>query len=193
MRPPVRLRAARFAWAGVLALAATLAAGPGYAQAPGMPGTPGQAGQVSHVGQVGQGGQGGLGGQGGGLVGQGGQTGGNRALMEDWVRRKQHTRDQVYQELRRQGVVPKNGTVTFEATVLPDPKKPGKTRVRIDALAIREHPDTQASPGKNSVDPIFGPRSPGGAAESVNGVLPVGPQKTHDSITFIDGRPQPAQ
>ena len=150
-----------FAAAGALALAAFFFCAPGYAQAP----APSKTG------------------------GKQAQFGGNKVLMEDWVRQKQQLRDQVYQDLRRQGAVPKNGTVTFEATVVPDPKHPGKVLVRVESLTISEHP-AQAQPTKASVDPIFGPRSPGGTTEYVNGSLPVGPQKTRDSITFVGGQPQ---
>ncbi len=150
-----------FVAAGALALAAFFFCAPGYAQSPAS---------AKHGGKT-------------------VQFGGNKVLMEDWVRQKQQLRDQVNQDLRRQGAVPKNGTVTFEATVVPDPKHPGKVLVRVESLTIREHP-AQAQTAKGSVDPIFGPRSPGGNTEYVNGSLPVGPQKTRDSITFVGGQPQ---
>jgi len=56
-------------------------------------------------------------------------TGGNKALMADWVKKKRALRDQALKHVRHGRPLPRNGTVSFEAAVKPDPKKPGKVKV----------------------------------------------------------------
>jgi hypothetical protein len=114
------------------------------------------------------------------------QAGGNKALMEDWVRKKQQARDHVYRELKRQKLLPKNASVSYEATVKQDPKHPDKVQVRVESLSIREnHEQNPAQAAPN--DPIFGPRSPTGGAEGINDSPPAG-QPVRGSITIIGGR-----
>lgn len=115
-------------------------------------------------------------------------AGGNKALMEDWVRKKRALRDQVVEDLRRKGMLPKDGTVSFEALVKPDPKNPGKVQViKIQSLTIQEktRPRNQAG-----ADPIFGPRSPNGATETIEAAIPIGGGPMRETITIIEGKPR---
>jgi len=118
-------------------------------------------------------------------------TGGNKALMEDWVRKKQALRDQVYEDLRRKGLIPENGVVSFEAWVKPDPNNPGKVQVRLESQSIVVRPRNQAPKSPQSEDPIFGPRVPNnGLTESVEGSIPIGGGAVRETITIIGGKPQ---
>ncbi len=113
--------------------------------------------------------------------------GGNKALMDDWVRKKQALRDQVVQDLRAKGLLPRDGSVTFKALVKPDPHNPGKVQViRIQSLSIKEK--SGAKPG--SADPIFGPRTPTGGHETYEASLPIGGGSISESITIVGGKPQ---
>ena len=42
---------------------------------------------------------------------------GNKELMQKWAAKKQYVRDQILEELRKQGDLPENGTIQFEARV----------------------------------------------------------------------------
>lgn len=112
------------------------------------------------------------------------QAQGNKALMEEWTRQKRQAREEVYQELKRQGAVPRNGTITFEATVKPDPRKPGQSMVRIDSVVVNEGASDRKAP---PTDPVFGPRDPGGPRHD-SGSIDVG--RVRESIRVVDGVPQ---
>jgi len=113
--------------------------------------------------------------------------GGNKALMEDWVRKKRALRDQVVEDLRAKGLLPRDGVVSFEALVKPDPRNPGKVQVmRIQSLSISERP----KPANNNTDPIFAPRSPQGKGGTVEAEIPIGGGAVRESITIIGGKPR---
>lgn len=119
--------------------------------------------------------------------------GGNKALMEDWVRKKQALRDQVYEDLRRKGLIPKDGTVTFDARVKPDPKNPGKVTVQIESMTITERPKGQTQGGafpQTKNDPIFGARTPNGQTQAVEATIPIGGGTMRETITIVGGKPQ---
>jgi len=119
--------------------------------------------------------------------------GGNKALMEDWVRKKQALRDQVYEDLRRKGLIPKDGTVTFDARVKPDPKNPGKVTVKIESMTITERPKGQGQGGafpQTKNDPIFGARTPNGQTQAVEAAIPIGGGTMRETITIVGGKPQ---
>lgn len=123
--------------------------------------------------------------------------GGNKALMEDWVRKKQALRDQVYEDLRRKGLIPKDGFVSFDALVKPDPKNPGKVTVKIESMTITERPkasgQTQAQGGafpQTKNDPIFGARTPNGQTQAVEAAIPIGGGTMRETITIVGGKPQ---
>ena len=109
---------------------------------------------------------------------------GNKALMEEWARKKQQTKDEVYKELKRQGAVPRNGTITFEATVKPDPKKPDMSKVRIDSVVVKETPVGQKP---QASDPVFGPREPGAGPARESGTIQTGTMR--ETITVTNGVP----
>ena len=127
---------------------------------------------------------------------------GNKELMDELVRQKQKAKDEVFQELKRQGQVPQNGTVTFEATVKRNPVNPEATSVRIDSVTVQDRPSGNLQ-GK-SLDPVFAPRDPasgavaspglkGGAAPlpQDNGTPGKQPEvKVRESVTVVDGVPQ---
>lgn len=119
----------------------------------------------------------------------GNAKGGNKALMEDWVRKKQALRDQVVGDLRKKGLLPRDGSVSFQALVKPDPNNPGRIQViRIQSLSIQE----KAKPARNgAADPIFGPRTPNAGHQTYEGSIPVGGGSMSESITIIGGKPQP--
>lgn len=123
--------------------------------------------------------------------------GGNKALMEDWVRKKQALRDQVYEDLRRKGLIPRDGSVTFDARVKPDPKNPGKVTVKIESMTITERPKASGQvqnqggafpQAKN--DPIFGARTPNGQTQAVEAAIPIGGGTMRETITIVGGKPQ---
>jgi len=121
--------------------------------------------------------------------------GGNKALMEDWVRKKQALRDQVYEDLRRKGLIPKDGTVTFDARVKPDPKNPGKVTVKIESMTITERPKGQGQTQGGAFpqtknDPIFGARTPNGQTQAVEAIIPIGGGTMRETITIVGGKPQ---
>jgi hypothetical protein len=117
--------------------------------------------------------------------------GGNKALMEDWVRKKRALRDQVYQDLSRKGLLPRDGTVSFEALVKPDPKNPDKVTVKLGSLAILERPKGQSAQNAAKMDgPIFGPRNPSGRTEMIEASIPVGGVTYNETITIVGGKPQ---
>lgn len=123
--------------------------------------------------------------------------GGNKALMEDWVRKKRALRDQVYQDLSRKGLLPRDGTVSFEALVKPDPKHPGKVTVKLGSLTIHERAKGQSPQnGQNSMKmdgPIFSPRNPSGKTEMVEASIPIGGATYNETITIVGGKPQEAK
>lgn len=121
--------------------------------------------------------------------------GGNKALMEDWVRKKQALRDQVYEDLRRKGLIPKDGVVSFDALVKPDPKNPGKVTVKIKSMTITERPKGQGQTQGGAFpqtknDPIFGARTPSGQTQAVEATIPIGGGTMRETITIVGGKPQ---
>lgn len=82
-------------------------------------------------------------------------AGGNEALMREWAAKKRQAKERIFQGLQEQGLVPRNGTVSFEAVVKPDPDFPDKTRIVIESIRISPSPGTAAG------DPL---RVEGGAA-----------------------------
>ncbi|WP_243312693.1 hypothetical protein [Fundidesulfovibrio agrisoli] len=122
---------------------------------------------------------------------------GNKELMDELVRQKQKAKDEVFQELKRQGQVPQNGTVTFEATVKRSPVNPEATSVRIDSVTVQERPSGNLQ-GK-ALDPVFAPRDPASGAVPSSGLkggaapLPSEKQpevKVRESVTVVNGVPQ---
>ncbi len=60
---------------------------------------------------------------------------GNKELMQKWAAKKQYVRDQILEELRKQGDLPQNGTIQFEARVKTG--KNGKiTTFEVDSVQV---------------------------------------------------------
>lgn len=140
-----------YAAAGALALAALLAATAAFV-------SPAQAQQTSGQLPV-------------PTTGKAAPKGGNKALMEDWARQKRMVRDQAHLALKRLNALPRTGQVIVEATLLPDPKRPGQTVVRIDSLQVLDTSTHGADAAPREVLPPPGPTSnpePSGEGRRVN-------------------------
>ncbi len=75
----------------------------------------------------------------------GAPKGGNAALMERWAEQRRLIRDEILATLRRQGRLPEDGTVSFEALVAPDPKNRERLKVRLETIEIRPAPMNPAA------------------------------------------------
>lgn len=78
---------------------------------------------------------------------------GQKELMQAWEARKRSVTDQVYEQLRREGRLPRDGTVEFKAFTRPDPDTPGQVRVEVDEVRITSSPEGLDPSGFESVDP----------------------------------------
>ncbi|GAB6038362.1 hypothetical protein JCM15519_29210 [Fundidesulfovibrio butyratiphilus] len=106
--------------------------------------------------------------------------GGNRALMEDWARQKRLVRDQAHLALKRLNALPRTGQVLVEATLLPDPKHPGQTVVRIDSLQVRDTSTPGVDAPAREVLPPTGPDS--GKDTSGEG------RRVNETFSIVDGQ-----
>ncbi len=77
------------------------------------------------------------------------QQANNRALMHNWEQEKQHVKDQVVSKLRRQGQLPRDGSVEFSARIKKDPAADGGYTVVIDHLRIYQNPPAKAMGNEN--------------------------------------------
>jgi hypothetical protein len=67
---------------------------------------------------------------------QGNTSSGNRALMEEWQSRQNAVKQELYNKLKKEGRLPRNGRVEFEARVKTDPKNKKKVQLEIDNIRI---------------------------------------------------------
>lgn len=114
--------------------------------------------------------------------------GGNKALMADWVRKKQELRSQVVEDLRRKGLLPQNGSVTYEARVSQDPKNPGKILVRLESLSIAEKPGGKQQ--EPMAGPVFAPRGSSVQRQDVDVPVPHPGSVVRDTIPITGGKPR---
>lgn len=63
---------------------------------------------------------------------------GNQALLENWAKNKQQIKEKVYEQLQKEGKIPKNGSVYFEARTKKDPANPKNVLVEVDAIRVDE-------------------------------------------------------
>jgi hypothetical protein len=63
---------------------------------------------------------------------------GNKALLENWAKNKQQIKEKVYEQLQKEGKIPKNGSVYFEARTKKDPANPKNVLVEVDAIRVEE-------------------------------------------------------
>lgn len=93
---------------------------------------------------------------------QGNTTGGNKALMEEWQSRQNAVKQEIYNKLKKEGKLPRNGRVEFEARVKADPKN--KSKIQLEIENIRVIDESQGKTGSVEV-----PARPKGAAGGANG------------------------
>jgi hypothetical protein len=67
-----------------------------------------------------------------------GGQGGNQKLMEDLAKRKEAVRDQVLEQLRREGRIPEKGVIRFRAKVRPDLESDAGLQIEIQSLEIED-------------------------------------------------------
>lgn len=67
---------------------------------------------------------------------QGNMPGGNRALMEEWQSRQNAVKQDIYDRLKKEGKLPRNGRVEFEARVKADPKNKNKVQLEIENIRV---------------------------------------------------------
>ncbi len=58
--------------------------------------------------------------------------------MEEWNARKSMVIKRIYEELKKEGKLPRNGKVIFDARIKPDPKNKDKAHISVDKLQIIE-------------------------------------------------------
>ncbi len=101
---------------------------------------------------------------------------GNKELMDEWSRKKQQVKDKVYEQLKREGRIPKDGTVYFEARTKADPADTGKVLIEVDSVRVEPSaPASASAPKKPPAKAV-----PGGASASA-------PAQT--SLPFASGNP----
>lgn len=94
----------------------------------------------------------------------GAPKGGNAVLMERWAEQRRLIRDEILATLRRQGRLPENGTVSFEALVAPDPKNRERLKVRLETIEISPAPVNPAPEAGQTARGV--PPAPGGPARA---------------------------
>jgi hypothetical protein len=67
---------------------------------------------------------------------QGNTTGGNRALMEEWQSKQNAVKQEIYDKLKKEGKLPRNGRIEFEARVKTDPKSKDKVQLEIENVRV---------------------------------------------------------
>lgn len=106
----------------------------------------------------------------------GAPKGGNAALMERWAEQRRLIRDEILAALRRQGRLPENGTVSFEALVAPDPENRERLKVRLETIEISPAPETPAAKAEQTArgaPPVPGPPARGTGTEMDRAFAPV--------------------
>lgn len=93
---------------------------------------------------------------------------GNKALMEKWAAKKQYVRDQILEELRKQGDLPQDGTIHFEARIKTEPD--GKvTTFEVDSVEVFERTPAAAQTQKAEAQSASGVA--GGAGKIREGTI----------------------
>jgi hypothetical protein len=75
--------------------------------------------------------------------------GGNRVLMEEWQSRQTAIKQEIYDKLKKEGKLPRNGRIEFEARVKADPKSKNKVQLQIENLRIIDQ--SQSKSGSTEV------------------------------------------
>lgn len=73
---------------------------------------------------------------------------GQKELLEAWSARKQAVTNEVYERLREEGKLPRDGAVQFKAHTKPDPEAPGKVILEVEEVLVLPRPEKgEASAG----------------------------------------------
>lgn len=121
---------------------------------------------------------------------------GNAALMERWVEQRRLIRDEVLATLRRQGRLPEDGTVSFEAVVAPDPGNRERLRVRLQSIeivpapgrSVRQDAARASTAGGGEMDRAFVPVDLSRQLELRNLDVPVD-GTIRENLTIHKGKP----
>lgn len=70
---------------------------------------------------------------------------GQKELMEAWSAQKRAVTNKVYEQMRQEGKLPRDGTVEFKAHTRPDPQKPGQVVIEVDEVQILPQNGSDAS------------------------------------------------
>ncbi len=122
--------------------------------------------------------------------------GGNAVLMERWAEQRRLIRDEVLATLRRQGRLPENGTVRFEALVAPDPQNRERLKVRLESIEIipasdgtaRRNAAPGSAPGGGEMDRAFAPVDLSRQLELRNLDVPID-GTLRENLTIQKGKP----
>lgn len=83
-------------------------------------------------------------------AGQSDTPGGNRALMEVWNDRKTAVKEEIYDKLKREGKLPKDGRIEFEARIKADPNNKNKVDIQVDKLRIVHRSQNHSTKSKTT-------------------------------------------
>jgi hypothetical protein len=72
-------------------------------------------------------------------------TGGNRALMEEWQSRQNAVKQEIYNKLKKEGKLPRNGRIEFEARVKTDPKNKNKVQLEIENVRVIDESESKSA------------------------------------------------
>lgn len=72
---------------------------------------------------------------------------GQQELLDAWASKKQAVTEKVYERLRQEGKLPRDGSVEFKAHTRPDPDNPGSVLVEVDEVRLSPAADTSQNGG----------------------------------------------
>lgn len=64
--------------------------------------------------------------------------GSNRELMKEWNSNKMLVNQKIYEKLKEEGRLPKDGAIRYEAHIKADPHRKGKVQIRVDNIQVME-------------------------------------------------------
>ncbi len=126
---------------------------------------------------------------------------GNRELMETWAGLKQQVKEKVFRQLQNQNALPRDGVVTFTATVKQNPDAPGDMLIRVERIDLSPLPLPPSSNGterisgaeaETALEQAFKPVDLHGITELRELDIPVDTTVT-DAMAVKDGRLLPEE
>lgn len=72
------------------------------------------------------------------VIAAGAAVAGNKDLMDNWAKNKQQIKQKVFDQLQKEGKIPKNGEIYFEARTKPDPANKNNVLVEVDTIRVEE-------------------------------------------------------